>query len=68
MGVFKRAEVRIPKLLARLNSAPTRLHPRPGASGLDRRHQHVAELRRCLNVERRARLKSADDALDPPGS
>jgi hypothetical protein len=68
MSVAQRAAVRIPKLLARLNSGPARLHPRLDGSTLDRRPQHVAALRRNLIVARKARLKGVDGAVDPPGS
>lgn len=64
MGVPQRAAVRIPKLLARLNGGPARLHPPDSSYTLDRRHQHIAALRRCLLVVRKARLKGVDDALD----
>ncbi len=67
MTVVQRAAVRIPKLLARLNGGPARLNPPDSSYRLDRRHQHVAALRRCLIVVRKARLKGVA-ALDPPGS
>jgi hypothetical protein len=68
MSVAQRAAVRIPKLLARLNGGPARLHPPDSSYTLDRRQQHIAALRRCLIVVRKARLKGAAAALDPPGS
>jgi hypothetical protein len=68
MSVAQRAAVRIPKLLARLNGGRARLNPLDRSYKLDRRHQHVVALRRCLIVVRRARLKGVDAALDPPGS
>lgn len=61
----KRAALRIPKLLAKLNGGPARLNPPDGSYKLDRRHQIVAELRRCQLVLRRARLKGVRKALSP---
>jgi hypothetical protein len=64
MSVYKRAEVRVPKLLARLESkTPARLHPRPDGSMLDRRRQLENSLRLAQLVLKRHRLKGAKAAL-----
>jgi hypothetical protein len=63
MSVRQRAEVRVPKLLARLNSAtPARLHPRPGRT-MDRRARLENSLRLAQLTLRRHRLKGVAAAL-----
>jgi hypothetical protein len=60
MRPWRRAEVRIPKLLARLNSAkPPRLHPRGGAM-MERRRQLENSLRLAQLTLRRHKLRDAD--------
>jgi hypothetical protein len=64
MRPHKRAEVRIPKLLARLTSkTPARLHPRPDGSMLDRRASLENALRLAQLTLRRHRLKGLRAAL-----
>jgi hypothetical protein len=64
MRPHKRAEVRIPKLLARLTSkTPARLHPRPDGSMLDRRQRLENSLRLARLALRRHRFKGVRAAL-----
>jgi hypothetical protein len=64
MRPWRRAEVRIPKLLARLESkTPARLNPRPDGSMLDRRQRLENSLRLAQLALRRHRFKGVRAAL-----
>jgi hypothetical protein len=61
MSVRQRAEISVPKLMARLNSkTPARLHPRPDGSMLDRRGALELSLRKSLLALRRYKLRDVD--------
>jgi hypothetical protein len=63
MSRRQRAEISVPRLLARLNSArPARLHPRGGAT-MERRTNLENSLRLAQLVLRRHRLKGVKAAL-----
>jgi hypothetical protein len=60
MRPWRRAEIRIPKLLARLNNAkPERLHSRSGVT-MERRRQLENSLRLAQLTLRRRKLRDAD--------
>jgi hypothetical protein len=60
MSQRQRAEIRVPKLLARLtNTKPPRLHPRGGAM-MERRRQLENSLRLAQLTLRRHKLRDAD--------
>jgi hypothetical protein len=61
MNPCQRAEITVPKLVARLNSkTPARLHPRPDGSMLDRRGALELSLRKSLLARRRYKLCDVD--------
>jgi hypothetical protein len=63
-GLWQRAAMRIPKLLAMLDSdKPLRLKPSTMRGKLERRRQHEASLQRCLLLVRRYELAAREKAL-----
>jgi hypothetical protein len=61
MSVLQRAERRLPKLLAQLNTT-ARLHPRIGRT-VDGRENIEAALRKCLLLTRQADARRLQAAL-----